>query len=116
MFAQVMEHRAEPRRPDQVRMTNNPLFFPYHRYVEHVIEDCVMFKEWLQRAINERTINLDPEAINPDYDAVNMVSMKLPSPPSEATELEETWVPLAQVEDQLSNLVLSKTQASPFRP
>ena len=92
MFDQVMEHRAlnlpEPRRPDQVRMTDNPLFCPYHRYVGHVIEDCVTFKEWIQRAINERRINPDPEAINPDYHAVNMVSMKLPSPPSEATELE----------------------------
>ena len=71
MFNQLMEHQAlnlpEPRRPDQVRMTDNALFCPYHRYVGHIIEDCIAFKEWLQRAINEKRINLDPEAINPNY-------------------------------------------------
>jgi len=71
MLNQLMEHRAlnlpEPQRLDQVRMTDNALFCPYHRYVGHVIEDCVAFKEWLQRAVNEKRINLDPEAINPNY-------------------------------------------------
>ena len=62
MFEQLMEHKAlnlpEPRRPDQVKMTNNPLYFPYHRYVGHVIKYRITFKEWLQRAINEKRINL----------------------------------------------------------
>ncbi|KAK1653685.1 hypothetical protein QYE76_071490 [Lolium multiflorum] len=111
MFDQLMEHRAlnlpEPQRPDQVRMTDNALFCPYHRYVGHVIEDCIAFKEWLQRAVNEKRINLDPEAINPDYHAVNMVSVTPTSTPSQGMEYEDAWVPLSQVEGQLSNVVLA---------
>jgi hypothetical protein len=86
MFEQLMEHKAlnlpEQQRPDQVNMTNNPLYCPYHRYVGHIIEDCVAFKEWLQRAINEKRINLDADAVNPDYHAVNMVTMRACSPPT----------------------------------
>jgi hypothetical protein len=48
----------DPKRPDQVEMTNNPLYCLYHRYVGHVIEDCVGFKEWLQRAINKKRLAL----------------------------------------------------------
>ncbi|KAK1665875.1 hypothetical protein QYE76_054034 [Lolium multiflorum] len=111
MFNQLMEHRAlnlpEPQRPDQVRMTDNALFCPYHRYVGHVIEDCIAFKEWLQRAVNEKRINLDPEAINPDYRAVNMVSVMPTSAPSQGMEYEDAWVPLSQVESQLSNVVFA---------
>ncbi|KAF0891248.1 hypothetical protein E2562_009426 [Oryza meyeriana var. granulata] len=36
------------------------------QYVGHVIENCVAFKEWLQRAVDEKRITLDPDAINPD--------------------------------------------------
>jgi hypothetical protein len=113
MFNQLMEHRAlnlpEPRRPDQVRMTDNALFCPYHRYVGHVIEDYVAFKEWLQRSVNEKRINLDPEAINPDYHVVNMVSIASSSSPRQEMEYEDSWVPLSQVEGQLSSLVLTAT-------
>ena len=95
MFNQLMEHRAldlpEPQRPDQVNMTDNTLYCPYHRYVGHVIEDCFAFKEWLQRAVIEKRINLDPEAINPDYHVVNMVSVK----PRQGREDKGSWVPLA---------------------
>ncbi|KAM0888475.1 hypothetical protein ACQ4PT_028304 [Festuca glaucescens] len=76
MFNQLMEHHAlnlpDPRRPDHVNMVDNPLYCPYHRYIGHDIEDCIAFKEWLQRAVNEKRINLDAEAINPDYHSVNM--------------------------------------------
>ena len=69
MFDQLMEHRAlnlpEPQRPDQVNMDDNPLYCPYHRYIGHAIEDCITFKEWLQRAVNEKRVTLDPEAVNP---------------------------------------------------
>ena len=119
MFNQLMEHRAlnlpEARRPDQLGMTDNALFCPYHRYVGHVIEDCVAFKEWLQRAVNEKRINLDPEAINPDYQAVNMVSVVVPSSSRQGDEYEDGWAPLSQVEGQLSNLVLATASTPPLQ-
>jgi hypothetical protein len=78
-FNQLLQQGAlnlpEPRRPDQAGMTENPLYCPYHRYVGHVIEDCVAFKEWLQRAVDERKLNLDPEAVNHSFHQVNMVSV-----------------------------------------
>jgi hypothetical protein len=78
-FNQVVEHNhiklLDPKGPDQVGMTNNPLYCSYHRYVGYVIEDCVGFKEWLQRAIDEKRLALQPDAINPDYHSVNMVSI-----------------------------------------
>jgi hypothetical protein len=50
-FNQVVEHNhiklPDPKRPDQVGMNNNPLYCLCHRYVGHVIEDYVAFKEWL---------------------------------------------------------------------
>ena len=79
-FQQVVDNNyitlPEPKRPWQVGMTNNPLYCPYHRYVGHVIEDCVAFKEWLQRAIDEKRLAIPPDAVNSDYHAVNMVTIR----------------------------------------
>jgi hypothetical protein len=108
-FSQVVEHNhiklPDPKRPDQVGMTNNPLYCTYHRYVGHVIEDCVAFKEWLQRAIDEKILALQPHAINPDYHYVNMVSIG--SCPKSYVE-EGKWVPLIQLEKELTNIKLSR--------
>jgi hypothetical protein len=118
LFEQLMEHKAlnlpEPRRPDQVNMNNNPLYCPYHRYVGHVIEDCVAFKEWLQRAISDKRINLDADAVNPDYHAVNMVTVKTCSPPRSRSEDEQVWVPFAQVEHKLEAMVRRDTPVTPM--
>jgi hypothetical protein len=79
-FNQELEHNyiklPDPKRLDQVGMTNNPFHCPYHHYVGHVIEDCVAFKDWLQGAIDEKRLALQLDAINPDYHAVNMVSIR----------------------------------------
>lgn len=106
MFNELMDHHAlnlpEPRRPEQANMTNNPLYCPYHRYVGHVIEDCISFKEWLQRAVTEKKINLDQDAINPDYHTVNVVTIESHSMQRQVKQEQEIWVPLSQVEHQLA--------------
>lgn len=61
---------------DQVKMVDNPLYCPYHRYVGHVIKDCVAFKEWLQRAIDEKRMAIPPDAVNPDFHAVNIITTR----------------------------------------
>jgi hypothetical protein len=105
----VLEHNhiklLDPKRPDQVGMTNNLLYYLYHHYVGHVIEDCVAFKECLQRAIDEKILALQPDAINPDYHAVNMVSIGT-CPDSSIEEGE--WVPLMKLEKELTNIHLSR--------
>ena len=111
-----MEHQAlnlpDPRRPEQVNMTNNPLYCPYHRYEGHVIEDYIAFKEWLQRAVNEKKVNLDPEAINPKYHTSNMITVgSCLESSQEGEEHGGSWVPLSQVEQQLSDIALASIRA-----
>jgi hypothetical protein len=50
---------------------------------------------------------LDADAINPDYHAVNMVSVGSSSSTTQHHKSDPSWVPLAQVEHQLSSLVLA---------
>lgn len=113
MFEQLMEHKTlnlpEPWKPEQVNMTNNPLYCPYHRYDGHVIEDCSSFKEWLQIAIDENKVNLDPDAVNPEYHSVNVVMVMTTQGDDQQ---EDTWTPLAHVEHQLADIVLAKTPLS----
>lgn len=117
MFEQLMEHKAlnlpEPRRPDQVNMSNNALYCPYHRYIGHSTEDCIAFKEWLQRAITERRINLDPEAVNPDYHTVNVVTLDTNSPPRQGGgEDGGSWVPVMQAEEQLARMMIEEPRTT----
>lgn len=116
MFEQLMEHKAlnlpDPRGPDQVNMTNSLLYCLYHRYIGHIIEDCIAFKEWLQRAINEKRINLDVDAVNPDYHMVNVVILRTHSPPRTRCKDEVTWVLLAQVEHKLEAMARQATPAT----
>ena len=113
MFNQLMEHHAltlpNPQRPTQVDMVENPLYCPYHRYVGHIIKDCIEFKEWLQRAVDEKKVNLDPDAINPQYHTVNMISV---DPIKESGKQEGSWMPFPQVEHQLSSIVLASVNMS----
>ena len=94
-FQQVVDNNyitlPEPKRPGQVGMMNNPLYCPYHQYVGHVIEDCVAFKEWLQRAIDEKRLAIPHDAVNSDYRAVNVVTVM--SSTSHEND-EESWVPI----------------------
>jgi len=107
-FQQVMEHEyltlPDPKRPDQVKMVDNPLYCPYHRYIGHVIEDCVTFKEWLQRAIDEKRLAIPPDAVNPDFHAVNIITTRT----NAAEANDDSWVPLAHVEHRLKSLELSQ--------
>jgi hypothetical protein len=107
-FNQVVEHNhiklSDPKWLDQVGMTNNPLYYQYHRYVGHIIEDCVAFKEWLQRAIDEKRLALQPDTINTDYHSIYMVSIGLCT---ESYVEERKWVPLIQLEKELTNIKLS---------
>lgn len=108
LFEQMNEHHLltlpNPTRPDQVNMVENNLYCPYHRYVGHKIEDCIAFKEWLQRAVDEGKLALKPEAINPNYQAANVVTVKHTTTEAHG---EEYWAPFMQVEEQLRNLHLS---------
>jgi len=59
----------------------------------------------LQRAIYEKRLAIPPDAVNLDYHAVNVVTVK--SSTSHEYD-EESWVPLTQVECQFSSLGLEQ--------
>ena len=81
-------------------MTNNPLYCAYHKYIGHPIEDCIAFK-----------FNLDPDAISPDYHAVNVVTMETRSSPRQGGEEDRrSWVPQEQVKGQLAHMMLKEPQ------
>jgi hypothetical protein len=58
MFEQLVEHKAlnlpKPQRSEQVNMADNPLYCPYHRYVDHPIEDCIAFKAGFKESSTRR--------------------------------------------------------------
>ncbi|TKC11878.1 hypothetical protein, partial [Robertmurraya kyonggiensis] len=39
----------EPKKPKEVSKTDDPTFCPYHRCLGHTIENCITFKDWLER-------------------------------------------------------------------
>lgn len=39
----------EPKRPNEVDKTSDPLDCPYHQCLGHTIENCLSFKDWLER-------------------------------------------------------------------
>ena len=105
MNEQKLVNLPTPTRPEQVAMIDNPLYCPYHWYVGHAIEDCITFKEWLQRAVDEKRLALKPEAMNPDYHVVNTVMVKHDGSSSiHINEEEEYWVTFTQVEEQFERL------------
>ncbi|KAJ1259357.1 hypothetical protein BS78_10G148100 [Paspalum vaginatum] len=115
LFEQMNEQKLlnlpNPTRPDQVAMTDNPLYCPYHRYVGHKIEDCITFKEWLQRDVDEKKLALKPEALNPNYHTTNMVFVQQKNGSLDRiNEEEEYWVPFSQLEQQLERLHLTPVQ------
>jgi hypothetical protein len=56
-------------------------------------------------AIDEKRLALQPDAINSDYHSVNMVSIG--SCPKSSVE-EGKWVPLIQLEKEITNIKLSR--------
>lgn len=42
-----------PTRPKQVAMVNEPNYCSFHRNLNHTIEDCFPFKDWLEKVIKD---------------------------------------------------------------
>ncbi|KAL8151400.1 hypothetical protein V2J09_021208 [Rumex salicifolius] len=63
IFDELMEAKAltlpEPKRPNEVGMTNYPKYFPYHHLLGHSIEDCYTFKDIIEGMINKGEIEVE---------------------------------------------------------
>ena len=66
----------DSKRPTEANKTDDPNYCPYHRITGHVIEDCYVFKDWLERKIKAGEIELSENAVqNPaPHEQSNMVS------------------------------------------
>lgn len=58
-------------------MTDDPNYCPYHQSVNHPIEDCFPFKDWLERAIKYRVFTLSPKAMDDDKKEVHVIYLSL---------------------------------------
>ena len=50
----------ESKRPNEAMKTNDPEFCPYHRVVSHKIENCWVFKDWVEQNLKTGEITLPP--------------------------------------------------------
>lgn len=49
-------------RPKQADKTDDPTYFPYHRFLGHTIENCYPLKNWLEKAIKDGVFILSDKA------------------------------------------------------
>ncbi|KAL0910790.1 hypothetical protein M5K25_018878 [Dendrobium thyrsiflorum] len=54
----------ECKRPEESKYTGDPNYCPYHRVVSHPIEDCYVFKDWLERKYQKGELTLSDNVLS----------------------------------------------------
>ncbi|KAL0905425.1 hypothetical protein M5K25_023845 [Dendrobium thyrsiflorum] len=54
----------ECKRPEESKHTSDPNYCPYHRVVSHPIEDCYIFKDWLERKYRKGELTLSDNVLS----------------------------------------------------
>ncbi|KAI0502673.1 hypothetical protein KFK09_017630 [Dendrobium nobile] len=54
----------ECKRPEESKHTSDPNYCPYHRVLSHPIEDCYIFKDWLERKYQKGEITLSDNVLS----------------------------------------------------
>ncbi|KAL0913885.1 hypothetical protein M5K25_017377 [Dendrobium thyrsiflorum] len=54
----------ECKRPEESKQTGDPNYCPYHRVVSHPIEDCYIFKDWLERKYQKGELTLSDNVLS----------------------------------------------------
>ncbi|KAL0918906.1 hypothetical protein M5K25_010953 [Dendrobium thyrsiflorum] len=54
----------ECKRPEESKQTGDPNYCPYHRVVSHPIEDCYIFKDWLERKYRKGELTLSDNVLS----------------------------------------------------
>ena len=63
MFHKALQYGLELppcKRPQDSVRVNEPNYCPYHRVSGHVIEDCYVFKNWVEDRYQEKLIRISP--------------------------------------------------------
>ncbi|KAL0910728.1 hypothetical protein M5K25_018811 [Dendrobium thyrsiflorum] len=54
----------ECKRPEESKQINDPNYCPYHRVLYHPIEDCYIFKDWLERKYRKGELTLSDNVLS----------------------------------------------------
>ncbi|KAL0925887.1 hypothetical protein M5K25_004261 [Dendrobium thyrsiflorum] len=66
LFRQVVKaglELPECKRPEESKQTDDPNYCPYHRVLGHPIEDCYIFKDWLERKYRKGELTLSDNVL-----------------------------------------------------
>ncbi|KAL0911129.1 hypothetical protein M5K25_019245 [Dendrobium thyrsiflorum] len=75
----------ECKRPEESKHSGDPNYCPYHRVISHPIEDCYVFKDWLERKYKKGEFTLsDNVLIHPRKESTRVVTSSFVPPPKEA--------------------------------
>lgn len=85
----------ESKRPEEADRTNDPNDCPYHRVVSNPIEDCYVFKDWLERKYRNGEFTLSNSVlVHPKKESAKVVtSSSIPPAPTqkEKPTRDEEW-------------------------
>jgi hypothetical protein len=82
------------KRPEDADKSDEPNFYPYHRVLGHSIEDCWVFKDWVEKAYKNGEITLPKGFLQSPsaHEQTNMISHEEEKIPGQLSEdQEEQW-------------------------
>jgi len=64
------------RKPEEAAKTDHPKYCMYHRMVNHTLEDCFVFKDWVERQYQEGKLSLSDKVLqDPKKEHTNLVTV-----------------------------------------
>ncbi|KAL0924292.1 hypothetical protein M5K25_005106 [Dendrobium thyrsiflorum] len=65
----------ECKRPEEADQNDNPSYCPYHRVISHPIEDCYVFKDWLEKKYRDGEFTLSNSVlVHPKKESVKVIT------------------------------------------
>ncbi|KAL0906071.1 hypothetical protein M5K25_024533 [Dendrobium thyrsiflorum] len=112
----------ECKRPEESKHTGDPNYCPYHRVVSHPIEDCYIFKDWLERKYQKGELTLSDNVLShPRKESTRVVTSSSVPPDDERKDDKKPLEGVPGVkwksptEPVLNLKELSKVQTSSFK-
>ncbi|XP_020674420.1 uncharacterized protein LOC110093776 [Dendrobium catenatum] len=68
----------KPKRPIEVDKSNDPNYCPYHKMLGHVLEDCYVFKDWVQNEYKSGRMSIHNEYLaNPSQGFAKVIHVEV---------------------------------------
>ncbi|PKU68418.1 hypothetical protein MA16_Dca027434 [Dendrobium catenatum] len=94
----------ECKRPEESKHSGDPNYCPYHRVVSHPIEDCYVFKDWLEKMYKRGELTLsDNVLVHPRKESTRVVTS------SSVLSYKETTTKEPIQDDQWETVISKKT-------